>query len=190
MDKLRGFKDKIKSKLTRKDGDDEDKPGTPEAKHYPHASSPPSAQSAQASGTISGILPRPETTAGTPSELPFADSSKELGKAMQPYEAKEPSEAQDPASLKPSLWDEAYDSLKADSEHGKLVLKYEKVLKTKYAPEASKSDSVDDDSGIDPGVRDAIMRQVAAGNMKRAGLLKEAIEAGQKSIKTADKVVG
>ncbi len=91
------------------------------------------------------------------SEISLADGSKELGKAIKPHEAKELSEAQDHASLEPSLWDEAYDSLKADSEHGKLVLKYEEVLKTKYAPEASKSDPADDDGGIDPGVRDAIM---------------------------------
>jgi hypothetical protein len=97
---------------------------------------------------------------------------------MQPYEAKEPSEAQDTASLKPSLWDEAYDWLKAEPEHGKLVLNYEKVLKTKYSPQVSKSDPADNGSGIDTGVRDEIIRQVAASSMERARLMRDAIEAG------------
>ncbi|KAM3517087.1 hypothetical protein NHJ13051_009306 [Beauveria bassiana] len=179
---------KIKSKVACKDGDVEHTPGVLETKHHEHASSLLSGQSIQASETKSGTLSRPKATADASYKIQFADSSKKPGKAMQLHEAEEPTDAKHTASQEPSLWDEAYDSLRTDSEHRKLVLKYEEVLKVKYAPEASKVSAADGSSGIDPGVLDAVMHQLATGNMKR-DKLEDAIETGQKRTEAPDRAV-
>jgi N-terminal domain of NWD NACHT-NTPase len=111
-----------------------------------------------------------------------------------------------------SLWDEAYDSLKVDSENGKLILKYEKILETKFPAAVSAAggkrekddehasqgmDEVvtndDKEAGAiasDPVTRDAQMKAIVSESVSRAENLKAAIEDGQKRTKLASKLTG
>ncbi|KAJ4161664.1 uncharacterized protein LMH87_007690 [Akanthomyces muscarius] len=197
MDKLKKSYNKLNSAFTRNDRNCEDKPGILKTKHGQHMRSLTSVQSIQASAIKLGPLPRLEAAEHASSKMSPTKHSQEPSKASQANEGSEASSTQQLTSLEhrvwdeacdltlnePNFWVEAYDGLKADYEHGKLVLAYEEVLKVRYAPNFSKPGRTDDNCGINLDIRKAIMKQIVRNTMESV------VEYRQKSNGTEESIV-